>query len=285
MTSEIPWTRIFPDVDHRWIMGLRQGDLKAYFATHDHTGNMRAERQRWFTAEPEKYAALLPEATAGMLETCELARTLGFPVNSIPTSPLDQLLELGPAWEPDLVWMHPGADGIHRLVGGAVCFPSSWAMTEMLGLPMSEVHTLVPGLNALLGRQIETFLTKLAPGVPWQRENWGVSRDADWNHHPSRPRAALDSTIRADEVWIRLEHQLLLKLPVSGSVLFGIRLEIVPLCEMLQDRTATQRFRRLIATMSPLAAGYKGLESARPALLDIVDELATLADEGADEGG
>lgn len=270
MTSEIPWTRIFPDTDHRWIMGLRQGNLAGYFSTQDATGTMRAERQRWLAEEPEKYAGLLPEATAGMLETCDLARTLGFPVDSITSSPLDQLLQLGQAWEPDLVWMHPGHDGVHRLAGGIVCFPSSWAMTEMLGRPMSGVHTLVPGLNALLSRQIDTFLTRLVPGVPWQRENWGISRDADMNHHPSRPRTALDPTIRIEEVWIRLEHQLLLKLPVSGSVLFGIRLQIVRLADMLSDPIAAQRFRRLISTMSVEAAAYKGLESAQPALLNIV---------------
>ncbi len=271
MTADIPWTRIFPDTDHRWIMGLRQGDLAAYFASQDATGIMLAERQRWLAEEPEKYAGFMPEATAAILETCQLTRSLGFPVKTSTSSPRDQLLELGQAWEPDLVWMHPGSDGVHRLVGGIVCFPSSWALTEMLGRPMSGVHALVPGLNDLLSRQIETFLTKLAPGVPWQRENWGLSRDADLNHHPSRPRPPLDPTIRAEDVWVRLEHQLLLKLPASGSVLFGIRLQIVPLAHMLRDPLAAQRFRRLVATMSPTAAVYKGLESARPALLNIVD--------------
>ncbi len=270
---DIPWTRIFPDIDHRWIMGLRQGDLAAFFAPQDPTGTVRAQRQRWFSDEPEKYTALLPEAEAAMLETCELARTLGSPVNAVEGSPLDQLLELGPAWEPDLVWMHPGADGVHHLAGGAVCFPSSWSMPEMLGRPMHLVHQLVPGLNDLLARQIDTFLAKLSPGSAWQRENWGVSRDGELNHHPSRPRAVLDATVTLEEVWIRLEHQLLLKLPSSGSVLFGIRLELVPLADMLADRTAAQRFSRLISTMQPTAARYKGVESARPALLAIMDAV------------
>ncbi|MES2790415.1 MAG: heme-dependent oxidative N-demethylase subunit alpha family protein [Planctomycetota bacterium] len=275
MTSQIPWTRIFPDTDHRWIMGLRQGDLGAYFADRDTTGAVRAERRRWFADEPEKYAVLLPEAEAGIRETCELARTLGAPLGPSVSDLHEQLLELGQAWEPDLVWMHPGADGVHHLVGGAVCFPSSWSLLEMLGRPMSEVHELVPGLNAALARQIETFLGKLSPGVAWQRENWGLSRDGNFNHHPSRPRSRLDATVTIDELWIRLEHQLLLKLPRSGSVLFGIRLEIVPFAEMLTDLQAAQRLGRLIATMTSTAADYKDLAAARPALLAMIAQATS----------
>lgn len=270
MTPEIPWTRIFPDIDHRWIMGLRQGALPPYFADQDYTGAVRAQRQQWFAEDPEKYACLLSAGEAGMRETCDLARSLGGSLNSEHTSTRAQLLELGVVWEPDLVWMHPGPDGVHRLAGGAVCFPSSWDLAEMLGRPMSEVHALVPGLNPALARQIDTFLSKMSPGVAWQRENWGLSRDCELNHHPSRPCARLDETVTVDEVWVRLEHQVLVKLPHSGSVLFGIRLEVVPLGRMLADRTAALRFWRLLSTMSPAAANYKGVAAARPALLAMV---------------
>lgn len=277
MTPEIPWTRIFPDIDHRWIMGLRQGELAPYFSNRDHTGSVRAQRQQWLAADPEKYARLLSAGEAGMRETCDLARRLGFSLGSGETSTRGQLLELGAVWEPDIVWMHPGSDGVHRLAGGAVCFPSSWDLAEMLGLPMSEVHALVPGLNPALARQIDTFLSRLSPGVAWQRENWGLSRDSELNHHPSRPCARLDETVTVDEVWVRLEHQMLLKLPHSGSVLFGIRLEVVPLASMLADRTAALRFWRLISTMSPEAASYKGVAAARSALLAMVEPAIRLA--------
>lgn len=260
------WNRIFPDADHRWIMALRQEDSADYFADRDSTGAVRAERAHWLAEDPKKYAALLPEAYPALQETLELARTLGAKFDSDGNA-FEQLLALGRIWEPDFVWMHAGQDGIHRAIGGVVCFPSSWAFGEKLGQPMRDIHHLVPGLNDALGRQIDTFLTKQVPGVPWRRENWSLSRIADLNQHVSRPRPRLDETITPDEVWVRLEHQLLMKLPRSGSILFGIRIEVVPIKRIIDNPEAAKRFARILASMSAEAVGYKNFAAARPALI------------------
>jgi hypothetical protein len=270
------WDRIYPDADHRWVMGLRPGDAADFFATRDATGAVCAERARWLADDAAKYAALLPEAEPALRDTVALARTLGTTIDAALPASL-QLLALGRAWEPDFVWMHPDGDGIHRLIGGVVCFPSSWALRDKLGRPMSEVHGPVPGLNAELGRQIETFFARQALGVAWTRENSNYSRDAQLNHHPSRPRRPLDATVTADEVWIRVEHQLLLKLPRSGSVLFGIRLEIIPLPRLMEGAQAAARLARVFSTMSPAAAVYKGVAEARTALVALLRQTRSAA--------
>ncbi|MDB5389489.1 MAG: hypothetical protein JWM11_5135 [Planctomycetaceae bacterium] len=265
------WNRIFPDADHRWIMGLRRTDaLAEYFADADATRSVRAEREHWLAADPEKYAALLPEAESGLEETVELARELGAVIDA-DQSPFEQLLSLGRHWELDFVLMHPGADGVFRPMGGVVCFPSSWALRDKLAQPMVFVHEPVPNLNSVLGRQIDTFLTKQLPGEAWRRENWSLARDGNWNHHPSRPRIRLDATISAQDVWIRLEHQLLLKLPRSQCVFFGIRMDVVPLQKVIDDPQAAKRFARILSTIPEAAADYKGFATARSALIKLLD--------------
>ncbi len=274
MTTD--WTRIFPDTDHRWTMGLRLDDsLVDFFADEDSTGTVRAERIHWLADDAKKYAAIMPEAESALHESVELARFLGAKIAEELPSSFDVLLDLGCSWEPDFVWMHPGADGVHRLIGGVVCFPSSWALRDKLGRPMSEVHDPVPGLNAAIGRKIDVFLAKLDPGVVWRRENWSLSRDSQRNHHPSRPRRRLDATVTVAEVWIRLEHQMLLKLQCCGSVLFGIRVEVIPLTNVLADAQAAARFARIIATMTPDSANYKDVSAAGPALLGMLKGLNT----------
>ncbi len=265
------WTRSFPDADHRWVMALRPADeAKDFFAQQEATGAMVAERARWLGQDAEKYAAVLPAANPALEETEAMARTWGHLHDELITE-TETLLALGRVWEPDIVWMHPDHAGTHRLAGGVVCFPSAWALREKLGRTMAEVHAPVPGLNAELGRQIDTFLQKMTPDAVWRRENWSLSRDGALNHHPSHHRPRLDETITLDEVWLRLEHQLLMKLPLSGSVLFGIRVGVVPLREVMTDPVATARLARLVRTMSGEAAAYKGLATGRGALLAILE--------------
>jgi hypothetical protein len=251
-------------------MGLRPADVASFFAPTDRHAVVLRERARWLAEEPPKYAALTTAAETALDETVQLARSLDATLNvesAAPTERFATLLALGRAWEPDFVWMHPGHDSVHRLVGGVVCFPSSWALTDKLGRPMREVHDPVPGLDEALGRQIDVFLTKLEPGVAWTRENWNLGPDDELNHHPSRPRRLFDADVEARNVWVRLEHQLLLKLPRSGSVLFGIRVEVIALSNVLAEPEVAARLARLFETMSPAAAAYKRVTPQLVAML------------------
>lgn len=267
--SSLDWARILPDADHRWAMGLRPGDLAGFFRARDLSGQILAERDHWLSGSPGEYAALHPAADAALRETVELARSLGTVVSD-QESPWDQLLSLGRAWESDFVWMIPQGETSWILAGGVVCFPSSWSMPEKLEQPMRAIHSPVPGLNPALEKQIETFLNRMQPGQAWVRENVGFSRDDQKNHLPSRPRRRLDATVTLDEVFLRVEHQLLNKLPRSGAILFGIRVEIVSLQDALKDSIATARLRRLLTTISPEAAEYKGLADAREIIIALM---------------
>ena len=263
--SQPDWRRFFPNADHRWAMGLRRGDAAAFLSPGESAAAVQAERARWLTSDPHAYAALTPAAEPGLAETVELARKMGATIVSTLT-PWEQLLSLGRVWEADLLWLVADETGTYRVAGGVVCFPSSWALRDKLGRTLSETHRPVPGLNEALDRPIETFLDRLVPGEAWLRENAGYSRSPERNQHPGRSRRPLDATVSLDEVWVRLEHQLLLKLPLSHSLLFGIRVEVVPLRQVLDSPQAATDLTRLITTISPEAADYKGLTTARDAI-------------------
>lgn len=273
IVQQLDLNRIFPRGEHRWNMGIRRGDAATFFATTDPSDAVRAERCRWLADQAETYAAMLPEAEPALEETLAFARTLGA-VRDIGGSSYDQLLALGRAWEPDFVLMHPGAHGSYYLAGGVVCFPSSWSLSEKLGQPMHEVHADVPGLNEQLAPQIELLFARLRPGEAWLRENANYSRDARLNHHPSQVLEPLDATVTPAEFWIRQEHQLLLKLPRTGSILFGIRVEPVPLARVLENAKAAARLAEVFATMSAAAAEYKGISEVRTQVIAWLREAA-----------
>jgi hypothetical protein len=146
-------------------------------------------------------------------------------------------------------------------------------LRDKLGRTMSETHGPVPGLNAALDRQIETFFAKMVPGVAWVRENANYSRVPELNQHPARTRRLLDATVSADEFWVRLEHQLLLKFPVSRSILFAIRVEVIPLRQVLESPDTAARLARLLETMPAAAAEYKSVIEARDAIVPMLRSI------------
>jgi hypothetical protein len=144
-----------------------------------------------------------------------------------------------------------------------VCFPSSWSLEGKPGLPLADIHSVVPGLNASLGKGISTLLARLTPGVAYFRHNWGLSRSAELNQHPVRNLPRLDADVKLEETWLRIEHQSLVLLPETGGILFGIRIGMHPLAEVCEDPVAAERLARSLRSMEDDVAAYKGLSSCR----------------------
>jgi hypothetical protein len=141
-------------------------------------------------------------------------------------------------------------------------------LPEKIGRTLEQTHGPVPALNPQLAERIQIALDRLQPESAWQRENWGLSRDGNRNHHPKQNRKRLDETIEPDEVWLRVEHQILYRLPRTSGILFGIRLEIIPWCDILQITDAKAGLRRSLEAMPDEIAFYKGVLSARPKIIE-----------------
>jgi hypothetical protein len=68
-------------------------------------------------------------------------------------------------------------------------------------------------------------------------------------------------------VYLRVERQLLFKLPETGGILFGIRIEVVPLRELMRNATARHGLRDALVSMPADIATYKRLDGIRPAMI------------------
>lgn len=262
------WGELFPDEDYRFRVGVKPGNAAQFFAATAAHDTLIAQRAHWLAEAPRRYAALLPEGDALLGETVSRAQSWG--AKQAPgEDSWTQCLALGRMWEPDYLLLKPDANGAPRLLGGCVCFPSSWSLEEKMGRPIEFIHGVVPGLNASSGQSITSFLTRMKPGSAWTRANWGLSRSAELNQHPERKLPRLTPPLRREEVWLRVEHQILLPLPQSGGILFGIRLAVQPLAEVVSDTTARAGLRRALETMPEEVAVYKGLAAGRADLLRI----------------
>lgn len=189
----------------------------------------------------------------------------------------------------DLVIMRRGENG-WRIAAAFLAFPSSWELSEKFGKVMDEIHAPVPGFqggsrNAEL---INRMFDRLQPGNPVRRMNWSIN----WRHalyHPvSLPLDTVLGTPPENSV-IRVERQTLTKLPLSGDILFTIRIYLDPLAVILAQPDAQKLATGMADQLEKLTideADYKGIAQKRAELLallrqsqpDCVEPQKTLAE-------
>ena len=261
---------LFPDGDYRFHLTLRRSEPREFFRARDPSGAMRAERAKWLGADPARYRAILPEGEPGLREFAAMAPAwIPDWVEPPPTSANELVDRLGRALEPDLLFLSADAEGRFRLRGGALCFPSGWALEEKLGHTLDFIHDVVPGLNPALGGPIHQFLSKLRPGPLFLRDNWGVAATEEMNLHPARSIAAPDPPFALDRLWLRVEHQALMALPESHGIVFGIRIALHRL-DGIAGGPHARSLRHALMTMPPELVAYKRLNRVRSYLLNVL---------------
>ncbi len=261
---------LFPDADFGFSMKMREGSAAAFFQPTSSSDEILAERARWLSAADSDCAAVQPDGEQLVRSVWKLAET--WRVHRVPARPdpscsLGKVTELGRQWEPDCLLLAPDNQGQFVLQAGCVCFPSGWSLSEKMGHPLEAIHGIVPGLNPMIGSRIQTFLTKMKPGGGWRRSNWGISSSPERNQHPGRRINQMNSDTPPESMWLRIEHQVLTRLPDCDGILFGIRLENVGMPEFQQDTILRAGLRRAVVTMPDVMARYKNIEAIRPAIL------------------
>ena len=202
------------------------------------------------------------------------ARTIDLATGEAP------LVTAGALVQDDLVLMRRDDSG-WRLVAGYVAFPSSWSLPEKFGRRMEDIHAPVPDFgegtrNALL---INRMFDNLKVEQPVFRFNWSINPDADLHYPASKAHGALPDghALSLETTFARVERQTLRKLPVSGDILFTIRIYTDPLAALrtLPDaRRVAAVFADQLEALTLPQATYKGLATKRAAL---VAELRAVA--------
>ncbi|QDZ02761.1 DUF3445 domain-containing protein [Nitratireductor mangrovi] len=190
----------------------------------------------------------------------------------------------------DLVLMRKGEAG-WRLAAGSVCFPSSWTLTEKFARPIEDIHAPVPqfGRGTRAALLINRIFDSLKPEQPVERLNWSLQTD-DLLHRPLSAQAregrigSRTPSFPANDpiaaAFIRVERQTLTKLPLSGDILFTIRIHLDPMTVIgrhPQRQRIAASFAEQLAALDDAQLDYKGLTADRDRL---VASLRTIAEDG-----
>ena len=248
-----------PPFRHR--MGLRRNITESadafYFSTSPSCAVLTEKQAILDGPAASLYRLISPEGDAVLREWAEIF------LGELPlTTSEDEAARIANhravtlACEPDLLLLRPPH---WELVWASVCFPTRWSLVGKLHRPLREIHAAVPDLNATLGRQIDVFFARLAPGQSWQRANWGLAASAQRNQHPSLPLPGIWPDVAPADLFLRIERQQFFKLPVSSALAFGIRIAIYPLDAVLADAAIRCGLREKLRTMPRAVSAYKGI--------------------------
>jgi heme-dependent oxidative N-demethylase alpha subunit-like protein len=126
----------------------------------------------------------------------------------------------------DLVLMEESG-GEHILTGAVLCFPASWSLAEKFGRNLFDIHVPVAPFTNDVGRRVQRLFDFIKPELPMWRANFLIYSDPDL-HQPRHmdDRRSINETAPK---WVRVERQCLLKLPITGAVVFSIHSYVVPM--------------------------------------------------------
>jgi hypothetical protein len=265
----------FPVGPPHLSMGLRALGDEPWLVADEHRATDLAEKRQLTAERPDEVFAARPGtevAGAEVLDavvTWSRAHDLDAPgADEAPAHPLGRagllvqedlclLVDHGGSWHLDAASLH---------------FPSHWRLADKLGLPLAAVHGPVAHYEDELARKVDTEHARMQPGRPMLRRNWTL-HEHDTLFAPV-PVGWSDAEV-ADphpERWtLRSERQTLLALPSSGSVLFTIRTQQVPLGVLARRPDRAADLAAGLRSLSPELEAYKGLAPVRAPLLTWLD--------------
>jgi hypothetical protein len=179
----------------------------------------------------------------------------------------------------DLLLMRKGENG-WRLVAASLCFPSSWSLLEKFSKPLDEIHKPVPGFGpgSRNAEMIFRIFDNLKTEQPVRRFNWSVYSDNEL-FHDDRAAEHLKKGALGVGAFMRVEHQTLRKLPVSGDILFTVRIHIDPLGMIAKQDNRADICAGFVASLEVLDAAqlaYKGLTQERDRLIAALRKIGEM---------
>ena len=181
----------------------------------------------------------------------------------------------------DLCLLQADGEGKYRLHAAALCFPTRWKLADKLGQALMAIHAPVPGYARAVGVATDRVMSALDPARPLWRQNWSLL-DSPTLYQPER--LELQQALTADDLgrrlWMRCERQTLRRLPQSGAVLFGIRIQQCTLDALCREPGAAARLLSQLETMPSALKAYKGLDQIDAILCDFLRAASRVSIDG-----
>lgn len=259
-------------------MGTHALDLDRWLVVDDHRRHDLALKAKLLADERDVVFGALPGSDDASTELLHITRDwLGrHGVEPAPPSDDDHpLIEAARLVQEDLVVLQQ-IDGEWVLTAGAVCFPTHWTVTDKLGLPLALIHAPVAHYERELRERVDRFHDRLTVNRPVWRRNWFVVPTSQL-HLPDREVGFYNVDHIAPDgspLWLRSERQTLRRLPLSGAIVFTIRIQQLPLSILLARRDIASRMLATTRSWDAVKRAYTSTGGVLDELTEWLDSVA-----------
>jgi len=193
---------------------------------------------------------------------------------TLPLQPLDWV---GRQIQEDLILLNKES----ILVAGQLCFPSGWSLEEKINRHFLDIHGPLPTLLNPMIQTAGNFIERIPINKTIIRNNWGfrVSNQLDLSskHSPAyriqlEAASKLDPTTIGERVYLRVEHQTLSRLPISGCILFTIHTYQSLLAEEAKDPTRMRTLSSFLKAIPTELLEYKLMTPFAEPLMAYADQ-------------
>ncbi len=163
---------------------------------------------------------------------------------------------------------------------GIVTCPADWSIAFDKGMSFTEWHGPVPMAHqeGVFERALK-YLTAIQVGKPVRRLNWTLTVNARMDTSPETyhqwgsDRASVTPENIAEKVYLRVELQVLDRMPRSNALMFSIRTYLMSLEDICTNPEWARRLHRVMKTLPEPLIEYKGLSRYHDILVDYLSQF------------
>ena len=159
--------------------------------------------------------------------------------------------------------------------GGMITGPADWSLSFDLGMSFRQWHGPVPMAHELgvFDRALK-YLLNIQVDRPVRRLNWTMTVHPRLDTSPETypiwgpDRAKVTAENAGSLVHLRVELQLIARLPRSNGLLFSIRTYLISLNDLSSNRDWSRRLCKVLRDLPEEIANYKGISRYRSSAIE-----------------
>lgn len=148
-----------------------------------------------------------------------------------------------------------------RKTSADVFVPAGFKIEKILNRSLWEIHAgKVPQYEQKLAKSMDRFFQKLRVDSPIQRFNYAIDNSDELFHrhsHHNLEELEVGSGLRLEDLHLRVERQVLQRLPKSRDLLFSIRTYVTPITKVTEDKDIARALRTSVSSFGVDVARYK----------------------------